>query len=126
MEKRVAHRLIEPALRLDEPVQLVVQEARPERLVAELAVHALDVVLTDAPAPSPVRAYSHLLGECGVGLYATPAMAKRLVSGFPRSMEGAPLLDRDRGGGAAALGGALVREPGRFARGWWASSRTAR
>jgi LysR family transcriptional regulator, transcriptional activator of nhaA len=97
VEKRMAHRLIEPALRLEEPVQLVVQEARPERLVAELAAHALDVVLTDAPAPSPVRAYSHLLGECGVGLYAPPAMARRLAGGFPRSMDGAPLLTATEG-----------------------------
>ena len=97
VEKRMAHRLIEPALRLEEPVQLVVQEARPERLVAELAVHALDVVLTDAPAPSPVRAYSHLLGECGVGLYAPPAMARRLAGGFPRSMDGSPLLTATEG-----------------------------
>ncbi len=92
VEKRVAHRLLAPALELDEPVQLVVQEARPERLVAELAAHGLDLVLSDAPAPSPVRAYSHLLGECGVGLFARAAVARKLAPGFPRSMEGAPLL----------------------------------
>jgi LysR family transcriptional activator of nhaA len=92
VEKRVAHRLLAPALELDEPVQLVVQEARPERLVAELAAHGLDLVLSDAPAPSPVRAYSHLLGECGVGLFARPAVARKLAPGFPRSMEGVPLL----------------------------------
>src|SRR4029079_310812 len=39
LEKRVAHRLLVPALEAEEPVQLVVQEARPERLVAELVGH---------------------------------------------------------------------------------------
>jgi LysR family transcriptional regulator, transcriptional activator of nhaA len=92
VEKRVAHRLLVPALESGEPVQLVVQEARPERLVAELAAHSLDLVLSDTPAPSPVRAYSHLLGECGVGLFARPALARKLAPGFPRSMDGAPLL----------------------------------
>src|SRR6185295_15695901 len=102
LEKRVAHRLLVPALEAEEPVQLVVQEARPERLVAELAAHDLDLVLSDTPAPSPVRAYSHLLGECGVGLFARPALARKLAPGFPKSMEGAPLL-------TAADGAALQR-----------------
>jgi hypothetical protein len=62
----VAHRLIAPALR-PRRVQLVVQEARPERLVAGWRC-TLDVVLTDARRRPPVRSYSHLLGECGVGL----------------------------------------------------------
>ena len=102
LEKRVAHRLLVPALEAEEPVQLVVQEARPERLVAELAAHDLDLVLSDTPAPSPVRTYSHLLGECGVGLFARPALARKLAPGFPKSMEGAPLL-------TAADGAALQR-----------------
>ena len=49
LEKRVAHRLLVPALEAEEPVQLMVQEARPERLVAELAAHSLDLVLSDTP-----------------------------------------------------------------------------
>ena len=102
VEKRMAHRLLTPALESEEPVHLVVQEARPERLVAELAGHSLDLVLSDAPAPSPVRAYSHLLGECGVGLFARPSLARKLVPGFPKSMDGAPLL-------TAAEGAALQR-----------------
>jgi LysR family transcriptional regulator, transcriptional activator of nhaA len=97
LEKRVAHRLIEPALHSGEPVRVVVHEARPERLVPELAVHALDVVLADAPAPSPVRAYSHLLGECGVALFAVPALARKLAPGFPRSLNDAPLLTAAEG-----------------------------
>jgi LysR family transcriptional activator of nhaA len=101
LEKRVAHKLIEPALRTSQ-IRIVVYEARPDRLVAELAVHALDLVLADAPAASPVRAFSHLLGECGVGLFATPALARKLAPGFPASMEGAPLL-------TAAEGAALER-----------------
>src|SRR5262249_34169855 len=112
VEKRMAHRLIEPALRLEEPVQLVVQEARPERLVAELAVHALDVVLTDAPAPSPVRAYSHLLGEGGVGLYAPPAMARRLAGGVPPAVGGAALPTPTEGGGVGGAGGRGFETPG--------------
>src|SRR5205085_9949086 len=62
--------------------------------LAELAVHALDVVITDAPVPagSPVRAYSHLLGESAVTLFAQKTRAERLRRHFPRSLEGVPML----------------------------------
>src|SRR4029078_7969332 len=54
--KPVSHRLLVPALEAEEPVQLVVQEARPERLVAELAAPHLHLVLSDTPGASARRA----------------------------------------------------------------------
>ena len=91
--KLIARRLLEPALHLDEPVHIVCREDRPERLLAELSLHSLDVILTDAPAPSAgVRAYSHLLGESGVSFFAVARLARRFRKGFPRSLEGAPML----------------------------------
>lgn len=92
--KRVARALLDPALHLEAPVRLVCREDRPERLLAALAVHELDVVLTDAPVPGNVRvkAFNHELGECGVTFLATPALAKTHRAGFPRSLEGAPML----------------------------------
>src|SRR5215813_5003050 len=46
-------------------------------LLAELAVQRLDVVIADAPMPREmeVRAFSHLLGTCGVSFFAAPAIA---------------------------------------------------
>jgi LysR family transcriptional regulator, transcriptional activator of nhaA len=92
--KLVASRLLEPALKLEEEVHIVCYEGRTDRLLADLAVHALDVVLTDAPVPagSAVRAYSHLLGECGVTLFAQKTRAERLRRHFPKSLEGVPML----------------------------------
>jgi len=94
MPKLVVRRLIAPALQLPEPIRLVCHEDRHDRVVAELALHNLDVVLADAPLPpaSNIRAYSHLLGECGVTFFGTPALAKRHGAGFPASLDGAPLL----------------------------------
>jgi LysR family transcriptional regulator, transcriptional activator of nhaA len=92
--KAVACRLLEPALRLAEPVRLVCREDKAERLAADLARHDLDVVLTDAPL-SPlvgVKAFSHLLGECGVTFFAPPASAARLRRRFPASLDGEPFL----------------------------------
>lgn len=92
--KLIAYRLLEPAMRLDEPFALICREDKPERLAAELSVHALDLVLSDGPMPPTVsvRGYSHLLGECGVSFFATAAMASKLRRGFPSSLDGAPLL----------------------------------
>lgn len=92
--KLVAHRLLEPALRLPEPVRIVCREDRQDRLLADLALHELDVVITDAPSPPGigVRVFSHLLGECGVSFFASPKRAASLRRGFPGSLDGAPFL----------------------------------
>ncbi len=92
--KLVAYRMLEPALRLPEPIQLDCVHERPERLLAELAIYGLDVVLADAPAPPAVkvRAYSHLLGECAVSVFGTERVAAAHRRGFPRSLDGAPFL----------------------------------
>lgn len=92
--KLVARRLLEPATTLADPVRLVCREDRPDRLLADLAVHELDVVLADAPA-SPslrVRAFHHLLEECDVTFMGVPSLAARYRPGFPRSLADAPLL----------------------------------
>src|SRR4029077_12250268 len=92
--KLVAYRLIEPALALPQRVRLVVHEQSTERLLAALALHELDVVLTDRVAPPgvSVRAFNHLLGECGATLFAAPQLAAQYRRGFPRALDGAPFL----------------------------------
>lgn len=92
--KLVAYQMLEPALHLPEPIQLDCVHERPVRLLAELAVFGLDVVLADAPAPPAVkvRAYSHLLGECGVSVFGTDRLAAAHRRGFPGSLDGAPFL----------------------------------
>jgi len=92
--KLVAYQMIEPALHLAQPVRLHCILNTPDRLLAELALFALDVVLADAPA-SPgvkVQAYSHLLGECGVSIYGQARLAATYRRRFPASLDGAPFL----------------------------------
>jgi LysR family transcriptional regulator, transcriptional activator of nhaA len=73
---------------------LVCREDKPDRLLAELLLLNLDVILTDAPASphASAKAFNHLLGEYGVTVFARPREAARLREGFPRSLDGAPLL----------------------------------
>jgi LysR family transcriptional activator of nhaA len=92
--KLIAYRLLAPALSMGEPVRLECAEDRTDRLLAELATHRLDVVLTDSPlAPgSTVRAHTHVLGESGVTIFGTGRLASDTARGFPRSLDGAPFL----------------------------------
>jgi LysR family transcriptional activator of nhaA len=92
--KSVARWLIEPALKLPEPVRIVCREGSSEQLLAELSVQTLDVVLADAPiGPGvKVRAYNHLLGESELTFFGVPRLARTYRPGFPKSLHNAPLL----------------------------------
>jgi LysR family transcriptional activator of nhaA len=92
--KLIVHRLLQPALGLPTPIRLVCHEDSYERLLANLSLHTLDIVISDAPVPpgSSVRAFNHLLGETGVSFFATKALARSFRRGFPTSLDGAPLL----------------------------------
>lgn len=94
LPKLIAYRILEPALKLAEPVRVEGIEDTPERLLAELAVFGLDVVLADAPVGPTVRvrAYNHLLGECSVSVFGAGRLARAYRRGFPRSLDGAPFL----------------------------------
>jgi LysR family transcriptional regulator, transcriptional activator of nhaA len=94
LPKEIAQALIEPALGMKQPVRLLCREGSLEPLLAALALHELDVVLSDTPVtPSlNVRAYNHPLGDCGVLWMGAPALAKTYRRGFPKSLDGAPML----------------------------------
>lgn len=94
LPKAIVYRLIEPALDLPSPVRVVCREDPPDRLFGLLAVQQIDLILTDAPlGPGvSVKAFNHPLGDCEVAFYARPRLAVRLKKGFPRSLDGSPLL----------------------------------
>ncbi|MCV6587960.1 MAG: transcriptional activator NhaR [Marinobacterium sp.] len=94
LPKLVSYRLLEPVIELDDPVRLQCREGTMETLLADLAAHRVDMVLTDRPVDStfPVRAYNHLLGECSLSLFAAPSLAACYAENFPNSLNGAPLL----------------------------------
>ena len=92
--KSIAHRVLQPALHMPEPVRMVCREASLDMLLAELAVHRLDLVLADRTIPPTIstRGFSHKLGECAVSFFAKEKLKKKLKGDFPRCLEGAPIL----------------------------------
>lgn len=94
LPKLVVYELLKPAMELEEHVRLQVYESKLQDLLADLALHRLDLVLADSPITpdSHVRAFNHLLGECSVTVFGTDKMAKRYSKNFPESLHDAPML----------------------------------
>jgi LysR family transcriptional activator of nhaA len=92
--KLIVRRLLQPALGLPDPVRLVCYEDSYEKLLTDLALHSLDIVISDAPVPpgSSVRAFNHLLGETGISFFGTRSLVQTHKRGFPGSLHDAPML----------------------------------
>jgi len=92
--KILAHHLLAPARDAFEHLHLVVETAHPERLYSRLAVHDLDLVISDARLPHTldIQAYNHPLGSCGVTVMGAPELARHHAEGFPESLSGAPFI----------------------------------
>ena len=94
VSKSIAYRLVEPALKLSEPVRLVCREGRLASLLAELSIHRLDMIIADQamPANLNVRGYSHLLGESGLTVFGKSRLLVGRSGGFPALLDKAPFL----------------------------------
>ena len=92
--KSVAYRLLEPALSVAEPVRLIGSEGKFPDLLADLALHRLDLVIADEPLSRrvSVKAFNHPLGTTRMSFFATPTLAAGLKGDFPRCLDGAPML----------------------------------
>jgi len=92
--KHVAHLLLRPAINAAEPVRIACFEGKPNALLASLAVHDLDLVLSDSPVPPEMKlkGFNHLLGESEVAVVAAAELAAKYRRMFPKSLDGAPFL----------------------------------
>ena len=94
MPKLVVERIIAPALTGENPLRVRCREAGLEPLLADLAVHRIDLVLSDQPMPAGLglKAYNHLLGASGLSFFARRKGAARLRNSFPDCLDGARML----------------------------------
>ncbi len=94
MPKLIAERVIAPALSSDSAVRIRCIEATLESLLSDLAVHRIDLILSDQPTiPGlSLRVYNHLLGDSGLTFFASRSDARRYRGRFPQSLADAPLL----------------------------------
>jgi len=94
MPKLIAERIVAPAMLAEKPVRVRCHESSLEQLLSELAVHKLDLVLSDQPVPDGlgIKAYNHMLGESGMSFFSQRARARRYRARWPDSLNDAPLL----------------------------------
>ncbi|MGO4477059.1 transcriptional activator NhaR [Massilia sp. 2TAF26] len=94
LPKLSAYRMLESAMRIDKKVRVVCYEDQFEALLAELALHKLDVVLTDREVQpgSALKVFSHQLFESEMLVVGTPELAARYGKDFPGNLNGAPFL----------------------------------
>ncbi len=94
LPKTIVYKIIEPALHLSHDISLTSKEGPVEAMLADLAIHKVDMVLSDIPltAAFNVKAYNHFLGESGLSFFAAPALAKVYKRNFPQSLNNAPML----------------------------------
>jgi len=92
--KPVASRLLAPALRLAQPVRLICVEGKHGELLAQLALHRLDLVIADEPLSRrlSVKAFNHALGSSPMSFFCAPSLLPALKGPFPNCLNGAPML----------------------------------
>lgn len=93
LAKLAVRELLAPAL--EEPrLRLVCHEDDFDDLLADLALHRLDVVLSDRPAPANpnLKLYSHAMGASPLGWYAPKNLLAQVSDGFPNSLSQVPVL----------------------------------
>ncbi len=92
--KLIAYRILEPVLELEDPVRVICHEGNLDKLLGDLAVHKLDLVLSDRPLPPGlhVKAYNHVLGNSTISFFAQKRLAKSYRKNFPNSLDQVPML----------------------------------
>lgn len=93
LPKLVVRRLLQPVI--SEPnLRLLCNEGGFDDLLGDLALHRLDVVLSDRPAPTNpnIKLYSHAVGSSAIAWYGTAAVVQAASNNFPESLGDVPLL----------------------------------
>lgn len=92
--KSVAYRLLEPALSVPEPVRLICSEGKFPDLLAQLALHRLDLVIADEPLSRriSVQAFNHPLGSTTMSFFCAPRLKAQLQGAFPACLNDMPML----------------------------------
>jgi LysR family transcriptional activator of nhaA len=97
--KLIAYRVLQPVVAASSGMRLSCREGDLDELLADLAVHRLDLVLSDRaiPVSTSVKAYNHTLGDSSIAFFSKPAAIRRYEGKFPQSLDGAPMLLPSRG-----------------------------
>lgn len=94
LPKTIVQKIIQPGLKIDQDISLTSREGPVEDILADLAIHKVDMVLSDIPLTGAlsIKAFNHKLGESGLTFFAATHLAKQYIDNFPQSLNLAPML----------------------------------
>ena len=94
LPKTIVYKILEPALGVSNDISLTCKEGPVEAILGELAVHEVDMVLTDTPLSSAfsIKAYNHYLGQSCLSFFASAGLAAKLQGEFPACLQDTPML----------------------------------
>lgn len=93
LPKLAVHRLLLPVM-AEPKLRLLCNEGELNDLLGDLALHRLDLVLSDQPAPANpnIKLYSHAMGSSNIGWYGSAALVQAASHDFPQSLSDVPML----------------------------------
>jgi len=93
LPKLIVQRLLQPVVTTLN-LRLLCHQDEFEDLLGDLALHRLDVVLSDraAPANPNLKLYSHAMGSSPMAWYAPAAHREAALRDFPQSLADVPVL----------------------------------
>ena len=94
LPKTIVYKILQPALEVSDDISITCKEGPVEAILGELAVHEVDMVLTDTPLTSTfsIKAYNHYLGQSTLSFFASTELAEKLKGDFPACLQDAPIL----------------------------------
>jgi LysR family transcriptional activator of nhaA len=94
LPKTIVQKIIQPGLNINQDISLTSREGPVENILADLAIHKVDMVLSDTPLTGAlsIKAYNHKLGESGLTFFAHQDLANKYKVNFPQSLNHAPML----------------------------------
>lgn len=93
LPKLITRQLLEPILK-HKDVQLIAHEGDFESLLADLALHRLDIILADRPAPNNknLNVYSEELTRTSIAWFSPKQFVKKSKRNFPECLRDLPIL----------------------------------
>jgi len=93
LPKLVVRRLLQAVI-AEPHLRLLCHEGELDDLLGDLALHRLDIVLSDRPAPANpnLKLYTHALGSSEVAWYGTATLAQAAANDFPQCLAELPVL----------------------------------
>ena len=93
LPKLITRQLLEPILK-HKDVQLIAYEGEFDNLLADLALHRLDILLADRPAPNNknLNVYSEELTKTSIAWFSPKQFVKQGKKSFPECLSELPIL----------------------------------